>query len=47
MTIPTFMNTWTTDDVENVRAYWKVAGERNFIQKPVTAQNWYTLEFAK
>jgi ABC-type nitrate/sulfonate/bicarbonate transport system substrate-binding protein len=47
MTIPTFMNSWTVHDVENIRTYWKLAAEKNFIQKPVNAQNWYSLEYVK
>jgi NitT/TauT family transport system substrate-binding protein len=47
MTIPTFMSTWTENDIENIRTYWRLAADKNFMQKPVTAQNWYTLEFVK
>jgi ABC-type nitrate/sulfonate/bicarbonate transport system substrate-binding protein len=47
MTIPTFMNSWTESDVENIRSYWKLSAARNFLQKSVTAQNWYTHEFVK
>jgi NitT/TauT family transport system substrate-binding protein len=47
MTMPTFMNTWTEKDVENIRTYWKLAAEKNFLQKPVTAQDWYTFDFVK
>ena len=47
MTMPTFMSTWTENDVQNIRTYWKLAAEKKFMQKPVTAQNWYTFEFAK
>jgi ABC-type nitrate/sulfonate/bicarbonate transport system substrate-binding protein len=47
MTMPTFMNTWTDKDVENIRTYWKLAAEKNFMQKPVAAQDWYTFDFVK
>ena len=47
MTIPSFMDSWTETDIENVRNYWRLAAAKGFIQKPVTAQNWYTLELVK
>jgi hypothetical protein len=47
MTIPTFMNSWTESDIDSIRTYWKLSAAKNFMQKPVTAQNWFTLDFVK
>lgn len=47
MTIPTFMNTWTDADTKSIRTYWTLAAETGFLQKPVTAQGWSTLEFER
>jgi len=33
------------DDSSNY--YWKLSAAKNFMQKPVTAQNWFTLDFVK
>lgn len=47
MMVPHFMNTWTEKEVDNIRVYWKIAAERGFLEKPVTAQNWFTLDLAR
>jgi NitT/TauT family transport system substrate-binding protein len=45
--IPQFMNTWTEKEVENVRLYWKIAAERGFLEKPVMAEHWFSLDLAR
>ena len=47
MTIPTFMNSWTESDIDSIRTYWKLSAAKNFMQKPVTAENWFTLDFVR
>jgi ABC-type nitrate/sulfonate/bicarbonate transport system substrate-binding protein len=47
LTIPTFMSSWTENDISSIRLYWDLAAKKGFLQKPVTAQHWYTYEFAR
>jgi NitT/TauT family transport system substrate-binding protein len=45
--VPHYMSGLTEKDVENVRIYWDHAAKTGFLTKPVQAQNWYSLEFAR
>lgn len=47
MMVPQFMNTWTEEDVKNIRLYWDTAVRMGFMEKPVEVKNWYTLELAR
>jgi ABC-type nitrate/sulfonate/bicarbonate transport system substrate-binding protein len=45
--LPHYMNSLSDQDAENIRLYWDKAVKYGFMTKPVTSQNWYTLEFVK
>ena len=45
--VPLYMTGLTEKDVENVRLYWDRAVKYGFMTQPVTAKNWYTLDFVK
>jgi ABC-type nitrate/sulfonate/bicarbonate transport system substrate-binding protein len=45
--IPHYMNTWTAKDIEVIRLFWDKELKAGFLDAPVKAQSWYTLDLAK
>ena len=45
--VPLYMDGLTDQNAESIRLFWQRAVNDGFMTKPVTAKNWYTLDFVK